>query len=399
MVEAEANDAIGYQDEIGAKRTTLLEYYNTEPFGDEVKGRSQFVSSDVANTVEWMLPSLLRVFTQGRHVGQFEADTAEQEDEADQKTELSNYVFLRQNDGVLTLHNMFKDALLQYTGVVKVSWLEEEEVTHETYAGLSEDEFTKLKADKETSIEDSSSVPTAAGETFDAKVSRTKTKGRVDYQNIPPEEFLISRNARDFRKPRFIGHRTPKTRSDLIEMGFPKDVVNALPKHENKRTQEGYSRRRDLGGENENNPTTNKANDTIFLGEYYTYIDVDEDGISELWQVFVAGNKVLEKTRFDRHPFAVVVPVPMPHRAIGSCPAEQSADIQFVKSVLIRNGLDNIYQTNWNRVAYNDRVNLDDLFTPRPGGGIEISGDADVGGSILPITTLPQVDGDCSYLR
>ena len=393
MVEAEADDAIGYRDDLGAKRATLLEYYNTQPYGDEVDGRSRFVSSDVADVVEWMLPSLLRVFTQGRHIAKFEADLPDTDKEAEQKTELSNYVFMRQNDGVLVLHNMFKDALLQYTGVVKVAWVDEEEVTHEKYKGLSQDEFDKMKLDKENSFESVTKSPVVDGDVFDLTVARTSMTGRVDYQNIPPEEFVVARNARDFRKPRFIGHTPPKTRSELIAMGFDKEQVDLLPA-DNKPDDrpEAYVRRKDIAS-GENNPTTSAANDVITLGEYYAYLDVDEDGTSELWQVFTAGHEILQKTRFDRHPFAVVVPVPMPHRAIGSCPAEQTADIQLVKSVLVRQGLDNIYNTNWNRLAYNERVDLDDLFTPRPGGGVAIEGTGDIGNSLMPITTIPQVDG------
>ena len=145
MVEAEADLAIGYRDEISRKRKILLDYYNTEPFGDEVKGRSRYVSPDVANTVEWMLPGLVRMFTQGRLMGRFESDLPDNDDEANQKTELSNYVFMRQNDGTLILYNMFKDALLQFLGVVKVAWVTENVVTEEKYEGLSQDEFDKLK--------------------------------------------------------------------------------------------------------------------------------------------------------------------------------------------------------------------------------------------------------------
>ena len=152
MVQGEADDALGYRDEVGKKRQYLLDRYNTKPYGDEVKGRSRFVSSDVADVTEWMLPSLLRMFTQGKHTAQFVANTSEAEDEADQKTELVNHVFFQQNDGTLILHDMMKDALIQYTGVVKCVWKEEEEVTVERYTGLSREELAKLRADEETEI-------------------------------------------------------------------------------------------------------------------------------------------------------------------------------------------------------------------------------------------------------
>lgn len=400
IVQAEKNDSISYRDEIGEKRAKLMDYYNQQPFGDEVDGRSRFVSSDVSDVVEGMLPSLIRVFTQGKEVAKFTADDPNADDEAEQKTQLANYVFYRQNQGVLTLVNMFKDALLQYTGAVKVMHDESEEVTEENYSGLSQDEYEALLADEETEIKEVTQevgqVETPMGViatvTYDATVKRTKKHTRVLYENIPPEEFLISRRARDFVKPPMIGHTTPKTRSELIEMGFDKEDVMSLPAQTRiDNSEEKNARYHDYDNNNLDVTVSNRSNDLVELTEMYTYIDADEDGIAELWQIFEAGDKILEKNLWDEHPFAVVTPVPIPHRAIGTCPAEQVADIQFTKSVLVRQSLDNIYATNYQRIAYNDRVDEDDLFTPRPGGGIHIDGEGPIGDAVTPIITQPQV--------
>ena len=83
-----------------------------------------------------MLPSLVRIFTQGKNIAYFESDRPQYDREAQQKTAYANWVFTRQNDGTLILHNMFKDALLQYTGTVKVYWDETKEVTKERYRGM-----------------------------------------------------------------------------------------------------------------------------------------------------------------------------------------------------------------------------------------------------------------------
>lgn len=393
LVSQEEDDAVGYQDDLGQKRETLLSYYQSEPFGDEVEGRSKYVSSDVSDVVEGMLPSILRVFTQGRIVGKFWSDTLEGEEEAKQKTELTNYVFFRQNQGVLILHNMLKDALLQYTGVVKVRWNTDEEVTHERYSGLSELEFRKLESDEETEIDEVEEETNELGQkVYECRVTRTKERGTVQYDNIPPEEFLICRDARDFVRPRFIGQRTPKRRSELLQMGFDPDIVESLPKYsgdEDKGDQLALIRNRDISGDDSENPSNHKPNDIIYLTECYTYVDMDGDGIAELYQVFKAGEQILEYNEWDEHPFAVITPIPMPHRAIGTCPAEQTADIQFTKSVLVRNMLDNIYATNYNRYAVNDRVDLDDLLNPRHGGAVQVEGEMSVGDALMPLVTTP----------
>lgn len=396
IVKAHKADSISYRDEIGRKRTLLLDYYNCQPFGDETDGRSKFVSSDVSDVVEGMLPSLLRVFTQGKNVAHFVADLPEYDGEAEQKTELANYVFYRQNQGVLTLTNMFKDALLQYTGVIKVCWDESEEVTEERYSGLSEEEFAVLQMDDELSIEevevDETVTDMGAYSTYDVRGKRKKLSGRVKYHSVPPEEFLISRTARDFHKPQMIGHCTPKTRSDLVAMGFDKDVVYSLPAQSAIMNNEDRNARfHDYDQQSLGNPTMARSSDLIDLTEMYVYMDSDGDGIEELWQVFEAGDRILEKNMWDQHPFACVTPIPIPHRAIGTCPAEQVADIQLMKSVMVRNAADNVYATNYQRVAYNDRVDLDDLLTPRPGGAVAIEGREPIGDAISPIVTQPQV--------
>lgn len=395
IVGAEESDSIDFQTQIGEDRAKLLDYYNCRPFGDETDGQSQVVTSDVADVIEGMLPSLVRIFTQGKYIARFEADRPEQDAEADQKTAWANHVFTRQNDGTLILHNMFKDALLQYTGVVKVYWDESKEVTKERYKGLSLFELQKLQLDEESEIEDQEErievINGAPFTVYDVQVKRTKVVGRTRIDNVPPEEFLICRSARDFRNPRFIGHRTPKTRSQLIQMGFEKDVVETLPADEYfdfQISDEKNARYWNYDGLYDTNPG-DPSNDIIYLGEYYAYIDTDGDGVAELCQVFRAGNTVLNWQHIEEHPFCVVVPVPIPHRAIGSCPGEQVADLQYLKSTLLRQALNNIYQTNYQRTIVNERVDLDDLLTPRAGGIIRINDEGPIGDSLQPMVVQP----------
>jgi hypothetical protein len=395
IVGAEEDDAINFQSQIGRDRAKLLDYYNCRPYGDEVEGQSQVVTSDVSDVIEGMLPSLVRIFTQGKYVARFESDNPEYDKEADQKTAWANYVFTRQNDGTLILHNMFKDALLQYTGTVKIYWDEKKDVTKEKYRGLSLFELQKLQIDEETEIEEQEErIEVVQGTPFtvyDVQVKRTKTIGQTRIDNVPPEEFLICRSARDFRNPRFIGHRTPKTRSELILMGFDRDTVENLPADEYYDFEVSYeknSRYWNYDGLLETNPG-DPSQDVIYLGEYYVYMDTDGDGVAELWQVFRAGNVILDKNQVDEHPFAVVVPIPIPHRAIGSCPGEQVADIQYLKSTLMRQALNNVYQTNYMRTIVNERVDLDDLLTPRAGGIIRVNDEGPIGDSLQPLAVQP----------
>ena len=399
IVRAEEEDAITYLNEIGEKRATLMDYYNQKLFGDEQEGQSQVVTSDVQDTIEWMLPSLIRTFTQGKTIGVFESQLEEYGQEAKDKTAYSNWIFQRDNPGVMILSAMIKDCLLQFTGTVKVGWDDSEDVSFSKYRGLSKLEAQALSLDEAVEVvefeEDEEGL-------FNLEVKTTNSKGRVQIDNIPPEEFVFARNSRDFIKPRFIGQRTPKTRSELLEMGFDKDIVISLGVDDAERmTEEVSARDDDLGNNVAHNPTTQTANDTIYLGEYYVEIDVDEDGVTELWQIFRAGDKVLQKEKVDNHPYAVAVPIPIPHRALGTCPAEQVADIQWTKSIMLRQAYDNIYQTNYPRTVINERVELDDLLTPRAAGVITVDGEGPISDSIQPFVVPPisgEIFGAIEYL-
>ena len=70
-IQTEITDALGYNDDISKQREQAMEYYYARPFGNEVEGRSQFVDSTVADTIEWIKPSLMRVFASGDNMVSF----------------------------------------------------------------------------------------------------------------------------------------------------------------------------------------------------------------------------------------------------------------------------------------------------------------------------------------
>lgn len=387
IVEAEESSAIDYEGEIAKNRATLLDYYNLQPFGDEVEGQSQAITSDVFDVVEGMLPTLMRMFTQGKYIATVNGQKESDQEEARQKQEYANHVFIRDNKGTLILYNMMKDALLQYTGTVKVYREETETITQEKFQGLTELELQKLQLSDDIKIEEI--FQSERG--FDVTTTTTRSEGRIKIDNIPPEEFLFSKSARDFENPTFIGHRTPITRSNLLGMGFDADIVKGLPSDRPFNDTEQKNARLHDQAIIEDNPGGHHPNDLIYLGEYYIYLDMRGDGKTQLYQIFKAGNHILSKEPVDEHPFAVIVPIPIPHRAIGTCPAEQAADIQFRKSVLTRQMLDNIYATNHSRVLANERVNFDDLNDVTPGGVIRVDGEMPIGDAARPLVVQPIV--------
>src|SRR6266581_3618946 len=132
--------------QLSEERADAMDYY----LGDMEKdmpaqdGRSRAVSTDVADTIEGLMPSLMDIFAGSDEVVRFEPVGPEDEAAAQQETDYVNHVFMQQNPGFMVLYGFVKDALLSKVGIVKIWWEENEQEERETYYDLSEDQFAML---------------------------------------------------------------------------------------------------------------------------------------------------------------------------------------------------------------------------------------------------------------
>ena len=86
--------------ELADKRVQAIEYYNGEmPDLPAMPGRSSVTSRDVPDTIGWMLPGVIRVFSASDSMVQFEPQKPSDEEAAEQATDYCNYIFWRDNDG------------------------------------------------------------------------------------------------------------------------------------------------------------------------------------------------------------------------------------------------------------------------------------------------------------
>ena len=399
IIENEIDNAIGYiNTETVEERRDALMAYNREPYGNEVEGRSTIVTGEVAEAVDGALPQLLRVFTQSDDVVRFEPKAPGDEEKAKQATEYCNWVLMNDNPGFEVFQTWFKDALLQKAGVIKVWWNDETSVDKEKYENLSEEELTLLLADgqmevvkqRQTQIGEVPVPPTPeqmmlAQQTgvppemtmqpvfsYNVTVKKINKKGSVKVENVPPEEFLISKKARRIADAPFVAHRRLTTRSELISMGFKADEIDELPAYDDLTfTPERVARF--PNGEQPDDPSLDTSMDEIETFECYIRTDYDEDGIAELRRVFYAGGTILENEEADFIPFCSICPIPMPHKFFGHSLADRVVDIQKIKTTITRQMLDNLYLSNNARMAVVDgQVNLDDMLTVTPGGIVRV---------------------------
>jgi hypothetical protein len=400
ILDAEIDNSLGFiETETTDARRKALEYYNREPYGNEVEGRSSIVTGEVAEVVDGALPQLLRIFTSSDEMVRFEPKNAGDEEKAKQATEYINWVLNHDNQGTILFHNWFKDALLQKNGIVKVYWDDQTDVTKEKYEGLNEEELTMLLADPEVevvsqdmeeimpaSIDPMSGMMIDAVFSYSVKLKRTKKTGKVIVENVPPEEFLISKKARTIADAPFVAHRKLTTRSELVAMGFDKTLVDALPSYSDLTYSEERIARYDRGEMPDEVSSLDHTMQDVEVMECYIKVDFDGDGIAELRKVTYAGKDILDNEEVDFVPFCSICPIPMPHKFFGQSLADRATDLQLIKSTVTRQILDNMYMVNSPRMAaVEGQVNLDDLLTVTANGVIRVKN----AGALNPVVVPP----------
>ena len=390
IIESEIDNALGYlETETTIQREDAMRAYLRKPYGTEIEGKSQIVTGEVAEAIDGALPSLVRIFTGSDEVVRFDPRGPQDEQAAKQATDYCNWVLQRDNDGTLILHDWFKDALLQKVGVVKAYWDESEDITREKYQNLTEDELAMLMADESMEIveQDTQTFPIvgpdglqpigpdgmpATYSIYAVTVQKKSKTGKVVVENIPPEEFLISKRAKNIQDSPFVAHRRLMTRSDLVAMGFSKKIVEGLPASDSLTYTPERLARFDNGEIPDDMASLDTWMQTVEVFECYIRKGTKR-GIAQLKQVFYAGNEILSEEDSDYIPFHSLCPIPIPHKFFGNSLADRTVDLQLIKTTITRQMLDNMYLTNNNRVvAVDGQVNLDDLLTSTAGGVIRV---------------------------
>jgi hypothetical protein len=394
-IRGEITSSLGYMgDTISQQREQAMSYYYGLPFGNEVEGRSQFVDTTVADTIEWIKPSLMRVFASGDEMVKFNPVGPEDVEMASQATDYVNYVFTRDNPGWEILYSWFTDALLSKNGIVKVWWDETVKHEREEYEGLEENELSYLISNDSVEVVEHTEYEVDGLFKHDIVLKRKVTDGKIRIENVPPSEFLIARESKDIQDSRFVCHRVLKTLSELREMfpdedlspddlGGSDDDMMAFSGERLERYR--YDKSAEYWEGWGNDDTGNEEGlRTYWLHESYVKTDWDGDGITELRKVCTVGSKVLENEAADIIPFISLTPIKIPHKFFGLSVADLVMDLQLIKSTMLRTLLDNAYNQNYGRYAVLEgQANLDDLLTQRPGGVVRVKSP----NAVMPLPT------------
>jgi hypothetical protein len=438
MIDSELRQSYGYGDGKLEEMRRRNEYYflgipKEDLAPPEIDGRSRVVDTTVRNTVLGMEAPLLKTFFGSDNIFEFEPTKPGLEAQAKLISEYVNHIYRQKNPGYVITSTWIREALMQKVGIVKVWWDNSNIETVERYNGQTDVQLAILMEDEEIEVTEQTSYPDEEAVKqkqmameqmqaqiaqlqqqflqtqdpslpqqgqqiqaqlqqlaeqpdpmlFDIVCKRTQEGGRVCIENVPPEEFLISRRAKSIKTSPFCAHRFQRSIGQLRSSGYK--IPDNLPTEDSgaENSMERVEREDYINDESYFNDEGNEIDESqrlVWVVEAYMQVDYDGDGIPEWRKICKSGTHIFANEEFDEPPFVALGSIPLPHLFFGMCPADLAIESQRINTSLIRAQLDNVYlQVNGRYFAVKDQVNLDDLLRSTPGGIVRVNSPQAVG--------------------
>jgi|SRR6185436_11049265 len=428
-IDAEEADAYGSDSDgqLAAERAYAINLYLGKNVDPVMEGRSSVIDRSVFETVEWIKPSLCRIFANGDGVVELPPIGPDDVEAAKQEGEYLNHVVTQKNNWFEIFLNWCTDALLTKNAYAKAYRDVSVETSVERYERQTEAGIAALLSDKDVEVtgqraypdpdyqpqpalDPMSGQPVAGPDgqpvmqpppiLYDVELRRRSEKGKVCIRVLAPERCKVSERTPSWRLSDcdYFEHWDFKTISMLRSEGF--EVADDIASGEDPETQEDQARdqyQEDSDGENKIDPSMRR----VKVRSIWIRHDYDEDGIAELLYVVRVGKEILYQEEVGRIPVACIVPNPLPHRHVGLSIADITADIQRIKTAILRQGLDNLYLSNNTRHAITSKVNLDDMLMNRPGGVVRIEEGGIPANEVMPLVTpfvFPQAMEGLEYM-
>ena len=398
LKEEEADAASYYDSEIAQAQATAMDRYNAKPLGNEVDdpARSKVVTHDIEDTINWVMPHLMRVFLESDELITCEDDALDDDEALKTASDYLSHVFFRDNPGDTIIHDFAFDALLQKIAVARAYWEDPKPKPEQEIEGLTADQLVKYVSDPEYEIieaeqeqkQDENGQPYVC---YELKVRRTPKIGRCRIEGVPPEQFYVSRRARSIKDADYHGWRSP---------AFLADIVREFPEKRSELDPSGKMLSSADDGDAGNlasdtraesrfpdEPTTTRENDSasnefgrkkVQQNVEYLRCDYDGDGVVELRRIRRVGNVILENDSVEESEFVTWSPIRVAHRLIGRSLADTLMDLQEIRTVLTRAALDGMSRSLLPRTIINKRMastsTYDQLLDHDIGAVIEVDG-------------------------
>jgi hypothetical protein len=394
LKDEEADAASYYDSELAAAQTEAMDRFHAKKYGNEIEGRSQVVTHDVEDTINWIMPKLMRAFMEADEL--ISVDDPKTDDSYNTKcaADYLKHIFFKDNDGETELYDFCFDALLQRLGVMRVGWQDPEPKPPRTLEGVSIENLQKYLQDPEYEILEHEQTNET---TFALKVRHTPKMGRVVVECLPPEECAFSRRSASGKRTDYFRWKHEVFLAGLLRE-FPDKAADLAPDGITARNDEvsdvASDGRADARFPDETSTRFEGGKEhvgrrKVYLIEEDIKVDFDGDGITELRHIKRVGDVILENVEIERSEYHVWTPIRVAHRMAGRSLADTLLDLMKIRTVILRNTLDSMSQSLVPRHAVNGNMLTDDtistLLDADIGGVVVFNGD--VGQAWAPMAT------------
>lgn len=414
ILRQEDADAASYHDsELAKVQENGLNWYFGRPYGNEKEGRSKVVSRDIADDVNSIMPDLMRCFASPVDLVSIEASKPEDDQpyqmgagpdgkpilskksKVDIQAAYLSHVFFKDNRGKENIFDFAFDGLVQRVGIMQVSWEDPEPKPPQTIEGVSAEQLLRYTDDPEYEIlsqDEENGV-------FTLEVRRTPKMGRVHIEAVPPEEFALTKTARNICDAKYHRRKRPAYLAEL-KRSYPEkeedlDGLSAAANWADSIWDDGRKQARYPDDNIDPEPNNqDKGRRQVILHEEYVRVDFDGDGIVELRYVKRVGTVVLENYAVEASDYVLWSPNRVSHRAIGLSIADMLDDIQRIRTEITRSYLDSLASTLSPRTYVNtqamDQNGIDAVADNELSGVIPVKGDPNA--AVLEVTA-PDISG------
>lgn len=369
----------GQDSEAAQQRIRYLNRYMGRPLGNERRGWSKTITRETFEAIQWTKPALIRAFVTHPRPISFLPVGSDDEDAARQETSVVNHIIYQQSKSFSLFDSWFTDMGYAQNGYVKVFWDSRAKPKTTTVPWMDTIQLGLL--DENPAVEIISATPAIQPPGIPGwrvEYVSTEGNGRIEILPTPPEEVRPESDAQEVSLDRtgVFHQRRNVTRSELLEMGYPEDVVWAVGEVSSLSYEERDARRwtQDEQNATKKNGSLSRGMEEIELNEFYGHLDVENNGRTEYYRVLWSGGILLEAEPWDVQPFCTLSCYPNSHRHYGESMASSIYHIEREMTVIKRGILDNLYRVNSPRMYAGPGVNLDQLTNYSPYSVVETEG-------------------------
>ena len=423
MIEAGIQNSIGdwlnSSDLTRERLRSTYEFAGLPEFHLAPQGVSTIVDTSTTEVIEAYTAVMSDLFLNNQKLARFVplSNAPSSYKNARNASMLTNYCLFKQNNGWHELQTWIKSALLWKNAIIRWDYVEDMDYQIEEYDEIDQVKLDELLSDENVEIVGDLEFENKLGEVDDplagtqeanlvyvnVRIRRKTDKSRVRIENIPPENFRITRDAKSIDDAALVGIQTEMTRSEIRKM-WP-EVAEGIEDWDelgddenwlgNARYSEDIAARKLVTGQEYWQGSVSQdlfpleANRQITVSEVWLRVDRDGDGIAELKHFIISGNHVLFEEDVEEIPLASITPIDIPFEFYGLSMADFTRSSTLASTAILRGFVENTYLTNYSpKLADPNVVDFSALQNMKPKQIIPTNGNPAAAVAPLPPETI-----------